>query len=252
MTVKVKALLASVLLASTVSIPAMAVDKLYAPYVDKGEWEVEYFGSNSFDNDDTKDTAQKHEFSVGYGVTEYWKTEFYTIFEKEPQDHITFDALEWENVFQFTERGEYWLDAGGSLAYEWTPEDNHPDAIEARLLLAKSTENFTHILNLIAEKEVGSGDREDLEGGFIWSSRYLYSPLFQPGFEISSDFGELEETGSFDEQEHYIGPVAYGMIPLEADEPDEGLQYRVGYLVGVSDEAADGQLLIELEYELEF
>lgn len=248
----IKMLFATALLAGTASMPALAVDKLYAPYVDKGELELEYFGSNSFDSDDAKDHAQKHEISVGYGVNDFWKTELYTIFEKEPQDHIEFDALEWENIFQFTERGEYWLDAGGSLAYEWTPEGGKPDAIEARLLLAKNTEKFTHILNLIAEKEVGSGDREDLEGGFIWSSRYLYSPLFQPGFEISSDFGELEETGSFDDQEHYIGPVVYGTIPFETGEEDEGLTYRIGYLFGVSDEAADGQLLLELEYELEF
>lgn len=230
---------------------AFAIDKLYKPYVHQGEWELEYFGTRSFDGDDTKDDAQKHQLSVGYGVTDYWKTELYASFEKDPQDSLTFDSWEWENIFQFTKSGEYWLDAGGALAYEWTPQSNHADKIEARLLLAKNIGSTFHVLNLIAEKDVGSGPHESLEGGFIWSSRYNYSRYFQPGLEFHSDFGELDHTGNFDDQQHYIGPVAYGKIPL-GDEEDEGLGYRVGYLFGLSDAAADGQLIAQLEYELEF
>lgn len=231
--------------------PAHAIDKLYKPYVEKGEWETEYFGTKSFDGNDAKDDAQKHQLSLGYGVTDYWKTELYASFEKDPQTSMTFDSWEWENVFQFTRRGEYWVDAGGSLAYEWTPRSDRPDKVEARVILAKDIGPTSHILNLIAEKDVGSGPRDNLEGGFIWSSRYNYSSWFQPGFEIDSDFGELSHTGKFDAQNHYVGPVAYGKLPF-GDEPDEGLGYRVGYLYGVSNAAADGQFIAQLEYELEF
>ena len=58
---------------SSLSLPAVAVDKLYSPYVEKSEWEAEYFGAVSFDGNDEKDDAQKHEFSVGYGVNNWWK-----------------------------------------------------------------------------------------------------------------------------------------------------------------------------------
>lgn len=248
MKLRISALAAGLLATAS---PAYAIDKLYTPHVDQGEWEVEYFGTASHDNDDTKDDAQKQQLSVGYGVTSFWKTELYSKFEKEPQDHLTFDAWEWENIFQFTKPGEYWIDSGASLAYEWTPQSNRADKIEARLLLSKDIGRTSHILNLIAEKEVGSGPKDRLEGGFIWSSRYLYSEAFQPGFEINSEVGELSRTGKFDDQEHYVGPVIYGKLPL-GDEADEGLGYRAGYLVGVSDAAADGQFVLQLEYELEF
>lgn len=243
-----KRILVSALVSLILAAPAYAVDKVYSPYVEKGEWEAEYFGTRSFDGDNAKDNAQKHELSFGYGVTEYWKTEIYGIFEKEPQDSVGFDAWEWENIFQFTPRGEYWLDVGGALAFEWTPQSNHANALEARLLLAKDIGKTSHVLNLIAEKEVGSGPRDELEGGFIWSSRYRHSRQFQPGFEISSDFGELEHTGSFDSQEHYLGPVAYGKLPIVG----KGIGYRAGYLFGLSDSAADGQLVMQLEYEFKF
>lgn len=227
--------------------PAHAIDKLYKPYVEKGEWEAEYFGTRSFDDNNARDNAQKHKAAIGYGVTDYWKTELYASFEKEPQDHTTFDSWEWENIFQFTKPGEYWVDSGASLAYEWTPQSNRADKIEARLLFAKHISQTTHLLNLIAEKEVGSGPRDRLEGGFIWSSRYNYSAAFQPGFEINSDFGEFSRSHNFQDQSHYAGPVAYGKLPL-----GEGIGYRVGYLFGVSDAASDGQLIAQLEYELEF
>lgn len=238
---------------SMVAYPAFAIDKIYAPYVKKGEWEVEYFGHRSVDNDGSKDNAQGHELSVGYGVTNWWKTELYGIWEKEPDENIDFDAVEWENIFQFTKKGEYWLDAGASLAYEWTPDDGHADAVETRLLLAKDVGPTSHILNLIAEKEVGDGAHASVEGGLLWSSRYRYSPYFEPGFEIQSEFGELKHTGNFDDQEHYIGPVAYGVIPFEHEGNHiEGVHYRAGYLFGASDAAADGQFVLQLEYELEF
>lgn len=240
-----------VLLGASVS-PAFAIDKLYSPYVEKGEWEAEYFGTRSFDGNDAKHDAQKHQISIGYGVTDYWKTELYGSFEKAPQDHVTFDSWEWENIFQFTKPGEYWVDAGGSLAYEWTPSSNIANKVEARLLLAKNTGKFSHLLNLIAEKEVGSGPRDRLEGGFIWSSRYNYNVYFQPGVEINSDFGEFARTGTFNDQSHYAGPVAYGKLPLPFADEDDGLKYRVGYLFGISDAASDGQAIVQLEYELEF
>lgn len=247
-------LIGSVALLSLAASPTLAKDKLYTPYVDQGEWELEYFGRHSVDDDDSKNAEQKHAIAVGYGVTDVWKTELYTIFEKEAGDHVVFDAVEWENIFQFTEQGKYWADVGASLAYEWTPEGDRADAVEARLLFAKTYGKSFHVLNLIAEQTVGNNSDEGLEGALLWSSRYHCSEHFQPGFEISSSFGELEDTGSFDDQEHYIGPVAYGEVPLPfaGEEEEEGLHYRVGYLFGVSDAASDGQVILQLEYELEF
>ncbi len=232
--------------------PALAADKLYYPYVTPGELEVEYFGSRSFDSDSSKDNAQKQQFSVGYGVTDRWFTELYSKFEREPQDHTTFDAWEWENIFQLTERGEYWLDVGSSLAYEWTPQSNRADTIETRLLLEKDMDKTSHILNVILEKDIGSGPKASLESTVLWSSRYNLSRYFEPGFEISSDFGELKDTGSFDEQKHSIGPTAYGKIPLHLTNRADSLKYRVGYLVGGSKAAPDGETIAQLEYELHF
>lgn len=239
--------LAFLLAFSTLSTPAFAVDKIYDPYVSKGEWEIEYFGHRSVDDRSAKDNAQGHEISLGYGVNDWWKTELYGIWEREPGNGTSFDAVEWENIFQLTKKGEYWLDAGASLAYEWTPESNDADAIEARLILAKDWGATHHVMNLVLEKEVGSGPKDELESALLWSSRYRLSPYFQPGFELQLETGELNDDISFEDNEQYLGPVAYGNIPL-----GEGIHYRAGYLFGLTHDASDGQAIFELEYELEF
>ena len=44
---------------------SFAAEKLYSPYVEKGELELEYFGTRSNDCDPAKDNGQQHQFSVG-------------------------------------------------------------------------------------------------------------------------------------------------------------------------------------------
>jgi hypothetical protein len=104
------------------------------------------------------------------------------------------------------------------------------------------------VLNIIAEKDVGAGPKAALESTVLWSSRYRYDSAFEPGFEISSDFGELKNSGSFNDQQHYIGPAAYGKVPLGGGAGK--FKYRVGYLFGVSDAASSGQAVAQMEYEM--
>lgn len=241
------------LLIATAASPAYAVDKIYMPYIEAGEWELEYFGARSSDSDAGKNNAQLHELSIEHGVNDWWQTELYGIWQKEPGDNISFDAVEWENIFRLTKPGEYWADVGATLAYEWTPDTDQADALEARLLFAKPIGKTQNVLNLVLEKEVSGGPKDSLEAGLLWSTRYDYSPYFQPGFEIQSEFGEVNDHASFEDQEHYVGPVAYGTIPFEMDEEEvEGLQYRIGYLFGASHAASAGQTVLQLEYELDF
>ena len=247
-----KSCLALLICASTMSVSsAFAASRIYSPYVSKGELEVEYFGSRSVDNEQSKDNNQKHQFALGYGVNDFWKTEIYANYENEHDGSFTFDEWEWENIFQLTQRGEYFLDVGASFAYEYTPSDAKADTVEAGLLLAKDVGNTFHVVNLVAEKNVGAGHKDDLEGKVLWSSRYNYSSVFEPGFEIESKFGELNDTKSFDGQEHSVGPAAYGKIPVGLLNAD-GFKYRAAYLFGVSDAAPDGQAIAELEYEIHF
>ena len=222
---------------------AHATKKVYSPIVEGGELEIETRGSYDFDHRSSKNGKQKQKYAVGYGVTDRWFTELYGEIEKgATASEFEFTALEWENRYQLTEQGQYWVDVGLYFEYEVSFEDDHADKIEGKLLLEKEIGKFTHTTNIIFEKQVGGDSEKETEGGLAWGSRYRWQEYFEPGFEIHSEFGELNESKSFNEQEHLGGPVFYGKIGH--------FKYNVGYLFGISDDAVDGKLKWIIEYEI--
>ncbi|MCB1592291.1 MAG: hypothetical protein KDI90_07560 [Alphaproteobacteria bacterium] len=224
---------------------AHATKQVRDPYVTEGELEVEWKGSATHDEDeDEQDGAWKQKAAVAYGVTDRVQLEIEGEFEKEGDSgDAEFTALALESKIQLTEQGEYWADAGVFLEYEKAMRGG-PDKIEGKLLLAKDTGKFSHLANIILEREVGEDSGDETELGLAWSTRYRYKPVFEPGIEIHSGFGGIGEGKDFDSQDHRIGPVAYGKIGF--------FKYDVGYLVGVSDHAPDGTFKAILEYEWYF
>lgn len=228
-----------------VSTPAHATKKVYSPYVTEGEIEFESRSGYDFDSKNSQNGAWKQKFAVGYGVTDYWFTEIYGVIKKSGSTGADpeFSEVEWENKFQLTQKGEYFLDVGflGELKYNTS---GGADKAEGKLLLAKDIGKTTHRANLVLEREFGEGASNDFETGISWGSRYRYKRSFSPGFEVHSNFGSLSNGESYSEQKHQIGPVIYGHLgPVE---------YDVGYLVGVSDAAPDGTLKVLFEYEIDF
>lgn len=232
---------------STCLMPAQAhaTKKVYAPYVEQGELELEYRGGYDIDDDDDVNGSWKQKFAIGYGVNDFWFTEVYTEFEKEGESgaDLEFSAIEWENKFQITQPGQYWIDLGLLTELEYNTSGG-ADKAEVKALLAKDMGKFTHLANLGFEREFGEDSEDATEFGASWSSRYRYMPEFEPGFEIHSEFGRLDDGSSFNEEEHQIGPVFYGKVG--------SVKYDVGYLVGISDGSPDGTIKALLEYELRF
>ena len=230
--------------------PAYAVLKVYDPYVEKGEWELEARGSVDFDNNATKDNLQKQKYALGYGVTDWWFTEVYGEWEKERNDNgedldFAFTEVEWENKFQLTEPGEYPVDVGFLVEYEISAEDKHADNLEWKILLDKTIGKVGNIANISFEHQVGGGHTNETGAGFAWSSRYRLDPRFEPGFEYHADFGGLNEGKTFDEQTHRMGPALYGKL-------GKHMKYDVGYLFGLSDAAPQGTFKWILEFEQRF
>ncbi len=232
---------------------AFAFPKVYSPIIEKGEIELEAEGSYNFDKRQEKKGTQEQKYAVGYGVTDRWATEIYGNLSNNPaeRERLEFESIEWENRVQLFDQGQYWLDAGVYFSYEFAHEDQDPDEIEAKLLLEKQLGDFVHTANLILQKEVGGDTPDDAEkekhrweGGVAWSSRYRFKQYLEPGVEVHYNAIELSKNQSFNEQELQIGPTVYGKIGP--------VKYDIGYLFGVTDAAADGELKWIVEYELRF
>ncbi len=221
-----------------------AGSKVYSPYVEKGELELEWKGAFDVDSDNQVSGAMKNQIAAGYGFTDYWYTEVIGEVERDGASGANqeWTAVEWENRFQLTQKGEYFVDAGAYAAYEISLEDHHADKAEIGLLLGKDMGQFTHYANFFLEKQVGADSTESTEASFAWSTRYRYQEWLEPGFEIHSEFGEIKENHGYNEQEHLIGPAIYGKVGH--------FKYDFAYLFGASKAAPDGQFKWVLEYEI--
>jgi len=232
--------LAAFSLALILSPQAQAAFFVYSPRVEKGIVEIE--SKNAWEFDSNGDDEREHKLEVEYGFTTWMSLGIEGEWEKEGSDGYDYTATEIEGLFQFTDPGEYWLDAGAFLEYEFAHPSGSADKIEAKLLLEKNFPQFSHTANFTIEQEVGDNANENPEWGVAWRSLYLYKPMINPGFEYYAEFNEIGNSGGFDEQEHFLGPVISGTLY-------PGVKYDLGWLIGLSDGTPDHAVKFNIEYE---
>ncbi len=228
---------------------AHASDKIYSPYVEYGEFELEYRGHITDDKRPAKDKNEKHKAEVAYGFTEYWSSGLVGVWVKKPGTSREYEATAWENIFQLTEQGQYWVDVGLYLEYEVAKDSSAADKAEIKLLLEQPGINFTNTANIIIEREVGSNSSHATEFEVFWRTKYRWKKSIEPAIEIYSKFGEIGNSQGFDKQKHSIGPVVMGIIPAGKSSK---FKYEFGYLIGVSDAAADATWKWNIEWETRF
>jgi FTR1 family protein len=240
--------LAAVVFAATPQ-PASASHKVYSPIVERGELELEARGHVLSDGDDEVDGARKDKYEIGYGFTDRWFSSLFFEYEKEGDEDYQHTATAWENIFQLTEQGRYWLDPGLYLEYEVPAEGDKPDKIEAKLLLEKSLSSMVHTANLVFEREVGGGADDEVEVGYAWRSKWRLDRRFEPALEIYGGFGSLDSLSLSRDETHVAGPVVMGSLRTGVK---SALSYELGYLFGLTDESPDGVFKWLVEYEGSF
>jgi len=231
---------------ATGSAPIYALDEIYSPNVEYRELSYEYNGSNTFDSQSDKNNGQEHELVVEAGVTPHLMVESSAGYSKDPGADLQLTDWEVEGRYQFFEPGQYWMDTGFLVAYDFATQSQQPDSIEVKLLLQKDFGYYTSTANIGFSEDLG---QYAASGGpdyvLLMNTRYRYSEDFQPGIELQSDFGQRDTFGHYNQQEHYLGPMAYGRLFAH-------LNYQVGYLYGISDAAAHSAARLNLEYETHF
>jgi hypothetical protein len=229
---------------------AFATHKVYSPYVTQGEFEFEPRGHYTLDDNDAAADKQKYKVDIGYAFTDWWLAAYVGEFEKTPGDRFRYTSTAVENVFQLTERGEYWIDLGLYLEPEISNQPNQPNQIETKALLAKDMGRTSHWLNLVLKKQFGENATDDVIFEYAWQTRWHLFEFFEPGFEAFGETGRVNDPLSLSRQDHVFGPVAFGEF-----DPGFGpgkLVYEMGYLFGLTPSAANGTVKWLLEYEARF
>ncbi|RLQ22479.1 hypothetical protein DWB85_07615 [Seongchinamella sediminis] len=222
-------------------LPALAradgsvIDKVYHPYVEQLEWELEWRLTHADENPQAGTRGEQlHRLGLGRAVSEFVFVEAYLIGSDRAGDDLDLAAYELEVLWQLSEQGEYALDYG--LLFELEKE-HQEDVWEYAtvLLLEREFGRFSGTANLGVIYEWGEDIADELETSLALQARYRYSPRLEPALELYSGEDTLG-----------MGPVLMGMEKLG---PMRALRWEAGVVLGLDSDSADYTLRAVLEYE---
>jgi len=210
------------------------VDKVYSPYVEALEREIEYRIIVQNDDNDTLDGVQVHRLGFGISWTDRWFSELYLIGARTNEDSLSIEAYELETKWQITEQGEYWADWGLLFELE-TERDESIWEYATTLLVSKEWGRWVTTANLGLIYEWGSDIANEWETSLSIQGRYRLTRGFEPALEFYSG----EDTKA-------LGPTFVGNIRLGGRKK---LRWEVGLIFGLDSESPDQTFRGMLEFE---
>ena len=229
-------LLASLLLLATaVRADGVAIDKVYHPYVEQLEWELEWRMTHQDENPASGEKRlQQHSLGLGHAFSEYLFAEIYLLAERSSEDSLGLYAYEAELLWQGSEQGEYFVDY--SLLFELEKErDEDIWEYVTTLLLEKEFGRYSATANLGLIYEWGDDIKDEWETALALQGRYRHSQRFEPAFEL---YMAEDTTG--------LGPVFMG---VERTGQMQALRWETGVIFGLDNDTPDYTLRAVLEYE---
>lgn len=208
-----------------------AINKVYLPYVQPLEKELEY---RALFREVGGEKKSQHKLGYGVSINENWFSEFYLIGENTEEEFIVTD-YEVEAKLQLTEQGEFETDWG--MMFELERSANADDAWEASvgMLAVKNFKKVSIIANAFLIREWGKDVMAELEQAGSFQARYRLLPEFEPGFELYKK-----------ENEHAAGPVIMGRFKVGSRQK---LFWQVGLMFEDTDQDNNKVLQLQLEYE---
>ena len=212
----------------------LIVNKVYHPYVDALEHELEYRAVEQDTDPSRRNLAQVHQLSIGKSISDRLFGEVYVIGAKNRASGFRVEALEAELKWQLTEQGEYGIDWGMLFEYE---HERKIDAEELKvsLLAEKEMGQWSTTANFMLIDEWGGDVKDEIETGLALQTRYRYSPKFEPAIEFYA--GQASRG---------IGPVVQGTITTGQR---KSLHWEAGFIAGLGSRSPDQTWRFLLEYE---
>ena len=243
--------LAAILAVLLAALPAAADFKVFMPDAEPGELEFEPLGDVGFDPNTQKshETSFVEEFE--YGVNNFWKTglELESNRDAGSGQSVRFSQVTWENILQFTERGQYWLDAGFFFEFGKATLGGEPNEVTFGPILRKEILGTINTVNLFVEKDVGTNAAGAPNFLYNWETRIALGTPVEPGFQAYGRPSGFEGLTSHWPQDNRIGPQLFGTILHLGP---GSLKWNAGILFGASSAAPRQTIRWQAEYEIHF
>lgn len=237
--------------------------------VEKGEVEVEYRGAYHTGLPDGDDAIrQSHESEMEIGITDWWLLQIGGEFTELRDSDLEGESVEIEAIFELVERKGDGFGIAFQIGYEAALRDEEADEFAFGPIVEFKSGCFLTILNTFFSNQVGRFDETD-GLGLEYAARLTadIGKRYAVGVEAFGEIEDLSNAGSFDEQEHTVGPVlliSFGDDEDEAGEAAGGddneaggmkqpeppkLSLALGVQFGLTEEASDAAFRFGASFE---
>lgn len=231
--------------------PAYADFKVLLPDAEFGETAIEIVGDAGFDPVPRRGGEQSFVEEVERGVTPFWRTEVELEADRDPGpgQPTNFTQFTWENVFQFTQPGEYFMDAGFFAEYGQTILPDTPNETTFGPIFRKEMFHTIDTADLFFTKDIGNTASGRLTFSYRWETRIALGTTIEPGLQAYGQPGAFGHFARLGQQDHRLGPMLFGII--RALGPGT-LKWNGGILFGLTPMAPRETIRWQAEYELHF
>ena len=241
LTAAVSAVAASGLTIITTKV-ALAEFEIQESNIEKGAVELEYRGAvhwgfpkaekKEAGEDDEAGAAQEeeaeiplrqsHELEVEYGVTEWWLVTLTLGAEQPLGEEFNLTSVEFETQVEFIERKGNGIGFAFQGSYTQATVSGDANEIEFGPIVELAKGPLVLTLNPLFTAQVGDNAETDGLGfQYGWRAEYDFAKHWGVGAEMFGEIEDLSHAGSFDDQNHSIGPTLF-YNPGGDDDDDNG------------------------------
>jgi hypothetical protein len=242
-TVAISAIVTGVL-AVTGAKPVLAEFEIQEAEIDGGEVEIEYRGAyhwgipkaaegeeaeeDEADFAEVNDTRQSHELEFQMGINDWWMISLTAGFDQPLGDDLHASAVEIETQFGVIRRHGNGIGLAFQMGYEQAINHGAVDDFEANEfgfgpIVELASGPFLLTLNPLFGKQIGTyADQEGLGFEYGWRGEYDFAKHWGLGVEMFGNIEDLANAGSFNDQEHSIGPTLFWKPGGDDDDEEVG------------------------------
>ncbi len=183
----------------------------------------------------------------GMGLTQHWFSEIALQYRRVGIESTAFDAVEWENIFQLAEPGEWPVDVGLALEIERPRDLAEGPAVRFGPLFQKEIGRFQANFNVLFGRHYRTTALATVQVRYQGQVKYRYSQPLEFGLQAFGNLGDRSQSWSaYGQQIHRIGPAVMGKFPLGNE---RSVSYNAGFLAGTTGRSPDRTLRLQIEYE---
>jgi hypothetical protein len=220
--------------------PALAEFEIQEAGIEKGEVELEYRGAvhwgfpnaerGEAEDDGALDTEeaeaslrQSHDFEAEWGVNNWWLLAITLGTEQPLGEDFNLTSVELETQVELKARKGNGIGLAFQAGYGIATIGGAADEIEFGPIIELASGKALLTINPLFGAQVGENRETDGLGfGYGWRAEYDFAKHWGIGVEMFGEIEDLANAGSFNDQQHSIGPTLFFKPGGDDDDEEVG------------------------------